>query len=84
MHETLRSELRRKKGKHKHPTAGSLDSQSVKTTAVPSSRGFDAGKKIMGRKRHILVDTLGLIVTVLVTTACAADRDGLTKLLRSV
>ena len=57
IHETLRSDLRQKKGRHKHPTAGSLDSQSVKTTAVPSSRGFDAGKKIMGRKRHILVDT---------------------------
>jgi putative transposase len=63
--------------------AGSLDSQSVKTTSVPSSRGFDAGKKIMGRKRHILVDTLGLIITVLVTTACVQDRDGLRKLLRT-
>ena len=53
----LRSDLRQKKGRRKHPTAGSLDSQSVKTTAVPSSRGFDAGKKITGRKRHMLVDT---------------------------
>ncbi|HXG83457.1 MAG TPA: IS5 family transposase [Pyrinomonadaceae bacterium] len=58
IHETLRSDLRRKKGRHKHPTAGALDWQSVKTTGVPSSRGFDAGKKVMGRKRHILVDTL--------------------------
>ncbi len=57
IHETLRSDLRRKKGRHKHPTAGLLDWQRVKTTAVASSRGFDAGKKIMGRKRHILVDT---------------------------
>jgi putative transposase len=72
MHETLRCQLRRKKGKHKHPTAGALDSQSVKTTSVPSSRDFDAGKKIMRRKRHILVDTLGLIITVLVTTACGS------------
>ena len=83
LHETLRSDLRQKKGRHKHPTAGSLDSQSVKTTAVPSSRGFDAGKKIMGRKRHILVDTLGLMVALVVTTACVQDRDGLKKLLRS-
>ncbi len=83
IHETLRSDLRRKKGRHKHPTAGSLDSQSVKTTSVPSSRGFDAGKKIMGRKRHILVDTLGLMITLVVTTACVQDRDGLRKLLRS-
>ena len=83
IHETLRSALRQKKGRHKHPTAGSLDSQSVKTTAVPSSRGFDAGKKIMGRKRHILVDTLGLMVALVVTTACVQDRDGLKKLLRT-
>ncbi len=84
IHETLRSDVRKKKERrHKHPTAGSLDSQSVKTTAVPSSRGFDAGKKIMGRKRHILVDTLGLVIAVVVTTACVQDRDGLKKLLRS-
>jgi putative transposase len=83
IHETLRSDLRRKKRRHKHPTAGSADSQSVKTTCVPSSRGFDAGKKIQGRKRHILVDTLGLMMAVVVTTACVQDRDGLKKLLRS-
>lgn len=82
MHETLRSDLREKKGRHKHSTAGSLDSQSVKTTAVPSSRGFDAGKKINGGKRHILVDTLGLVMAVVVTTASVRDRDGLKKLLR--
>jgi putative transposase len=84
MHETLRCQLRRKKGKHKHPTAGALDSQSVKTTSVPSSRGFDAGEKIICRKRHILVDTLGLVITVIVTTACVQERDGLPKLLRSL
>ena len=82
IHETLRSRLRQKKRRHKHPTAGSLDSQSVKTTSVASSRGFDARKKIQGRKRHILVDTLGLIMAVVVTTACVQDRDGLKKLLR--
>lgn len=82
IHDSLRARLRQKKRRHKHPTAGSLDSQSVKTTAVPSSRGFDAGKKIQGRKRHILVDTLGLMMAVLVTTACVQDRDGLKKLLR--
>lgn len=83
MHETLRSDLRQKRGKHKHPSAGSADSQSVKTTSVPSSRGFDAGKKINGRKRHILVDTLGLMIALCVTTACVQDRDGLKKLLRT-
>jgi putative transposase len=80
IHETARSDLRKKKGKHKHPTAGSADSQSVKTTSVPSSRGFDAGKKINGRKRHILVDTLGLMIALCVTTACVQDRDGLKRL----
>ncbi|SFM67771.1 Transposase [Nitrosomonas communis] len=58
LHHLLRSRLREKCGRHK-PTAGCLDSQSVKCTAIPGQRGFDAGKKINGRKRHILVDTLG-------------------------
>ncbi len=84
IHETLRSDLRRKKGRHKHPTAGALDSQSVKTTGVPSSRGFDAGKKVMGHKRHILVDTLGLLLSVNVSTACVQDRDGAKLLLRKL
>lgn len=83
IHETLRVQERRRQGKHKHPTAGAADSQTVKTTAVPSARGFDAGKKIMGRKRHILVDTLGLMIAVCVTTACLQDRDGLKKLLKT-
>ncbi len=83
IHERLRSRLRKKKGKHKHPSAGSADSQSVKTTSVPSSRGFDAGKKINGRKRHIFVDTLGLMIALCVTTGCVQDRDGLKKLLRT-
>lgn len=83
LHETLRAEERIRQGKKKHPTARAADSQSVKTTAVPSARGFDAGKKINGRKRHILVDTLGLMITVVVTTACVQDRHGLKKLLKT-
>jgi len=59
IHETLRWQKRIRHGRNKHPSAGCADSQSVKTTAVPSSRGFDGGKKINGRKRHILVDTRG-------------------------
>lgn len=77
----LRSRLRVKSGRHKHPTAGCLDSQSVKSTAIPGERGYDAGKKINGRKRHILVDTLGLLLTVMVTPASVQDRDGARLLL---
>lgn len=82
LHNLLRSRLREKRGRHKHPTAGCLDSQSVKSTAVPGERGYDAGKKVNGRKRHILVDTLGLLLVVLVTVASVQDRDGARQLLR--
>lgn len=81
LHDLLRARLREKNHRHKHPTAGCLDSQSVKCTAVPGVRGYDAGKKICGRKRHILVDTLGLLMVVLVTAAHVQDRDGARLLL---
>jgi putative transposase len=63
-------------GKRAKPTAAILDSQSVKTTGAGEERGFDAGKKVKGRKRHIAVDTLGLLLLVLVTSASVHDRDG--------
>ena len=62
--------------KKKAPTAAILDSQSVKASNHGGVRGYDAGKKIMGRKRHILVDTLGLILAVVVHPADIQDRDG--------
>lgn len=82
IHERLRARLRQRLGRHKHPSAGCLDSQSVKGTATPGARGYDAGKKINGRKRHLLVDTLGLVLMVLVTAASVQDRDGARQLLR--
>jgi transposase len=79
----LRGRLRVAWGRADLPTAGSIDSQSVKAadTVGAASRGFDAGKRINGRKRHIAVDTLGLVLTVIVTAASVQDRDGAFRLL---
>ena len=82
IHDTLRAQLREAVGRHKHPTAGALDSQSVKTTQAPkTTRGYDSGKRVKGRKRHILVDTLGLLLAVVVTAASVSDPAGAKLLL---
>ena len=80
----LRERVRLAEGRTATPTAAIIDSQSVKAAenVWRSSRGYDAGKKINGRKRHIAVDTLGLLICVLVTAASVQDRDGARPLLQ--
>lgn len=80
----LREKVRLKFGKKRQPSASILDSQSIKTSEGGLECGFDAGKKITGRKRHTLVDTLGLILKVIVTAGNVQDRDGAKSVLEEI
>jgi transposase len=76
VHDRLREQVRISAGRDPNPSAAVLDAQSIKSSEGGEQRGFDAGKKTTGRKRHLVVDTLGLLLVVMVTAASVQDRAG--------
>jgi len=75
LHDRLRQQWRERIGRAPEPTAAVLDAQSTRSTAQGGDTGFDAGKKVKGRKRHLVTDTLGLLLAVTITAASVQDRD---------
>lgn len=81
MHDRLREQWRQRLQRAVQPSAAVLDAQSSRSSPQGGNVGFDAGKKVKGRKRHLLVDTLGLLLAVCVTAASVQDRDAAPQLL---
>jgi putative transposase len=76
MHEMLRSLCRTQACRDASPSLGLIDSQSVKTSSMTQEKGYDGGKKVQGRKRHIVTDTMGFILAIVVHSADLQDREG--------
>ena len=83
LHDALRARVRAAAGRDPQPTAAVIDSQSVRAadTVPKSTRGWDNAKKVNGRKRHIAVDSMGLLLAVVITAASVQDRDAARPLL---
>jgi len=85
IHESLTEKCRKAKGKQEEPTVGIMDAQSVKNTLVSSeSKGLDAAKRVKGIKRHIIVDTLGLILAVVIQSAAVQHRNGAVEVIEKL
>lgn len=76
VHDALRNQVRAAAGRDPAPSAAIIDAQSIKSSEGGEARGYDAGKKTTGRKRHLVIDTMGMLLVVVVTAASVQDRDG--------